>query len=826
MNAGTKTPHPRTRRRSPKPQGDGLEARLEEQLRFERLISELSARFVRIPHDQLDREIVLALDQLREFFRCDRCGIIGLEPEEGRFHVTHLSQAEGIPPFPEGIDYRRVFPWSYEMYFRRGEPIVFTRLDDLPEESRVDHEGARILGVKSNLGVPLFSGEAAGHAIVFQSLREERSWPDSVVQRVRVLGEIFLNALERRRADEALRESEARLHLAAEAAGSGFWILGPLWDEFWVTPKVRELFGIDGGEPVTVERIFAAIHPDDRLRARAAMDAAASIPDRTSGVEYRVVLPGGGLRWLASRGRVLSGSASSPPRLMGVTFDITERKRMEETARLAEQEFRTMFDLSAVGMAQVDLPTGRFFQANAKYCEITGYSLEELRNLTYRDITHPEDEPHDVVQYGRVLAGEAPYWSTEKRYVRKDGSIRWVSVSGTIFRDTEGRPLRSMAAIVDITDRRLAEEALRESEAKYRGLYESLRDAYVRVDMEGGILEWNGAYSEMLGYSDGELAGLPYQEITPERWHSAEAAVIRDHVLGRGYSDVYEKEYRRKDGTVFPVELRTFLLKDQEGRPSGMWAIVRDISERRRADEEAQTLRDELAHVTRVATLGELTASLAHELNQPLTAIQSNAQTAQLLLERGGVAAGELTDILQDIVSDNRRASEMIRHLRAALKKQAADMQVLDLREVVQEVMSLVMPDILQRDAMLSLDLAEGLPAVRGDKIQLQQVLVNLMVNALEAMAGTQGGRLAVRCSRHGTGEVRLTVEDTGPGIPKGKLEGIFEPFYTSKPQGMGMGLAICRSIVQAHGGRLWAENRPEGGATFHLAVPVAPAEG
>lgn len=816
----------KTEKTHPRPRAARLQDRLQEQLRFERLISELSARFVSLPHDRLDREIVEALHEIRTFFACDRCGLLGVFHGGTSVHLTHGSYGKGIVEVPPSVELAGPFPWCYRRLILEGETVHFKSVMETPPEAVQDRRSWAEMGVRSQIAVPLRTEMQVTHLIVIQSMGEERDWPSEYIPRLRLLGEIFMNALEQRRAAEALLESEERLSLAAAAAGMGFWVLDPQAEVFWVTPKGRELFGIPFWETASVGRIFQAIHPDDRGRARAAMEAAPSRADDMSGVEYRVVLPDGEVRWLASRGRVLSGPSSSGPRLMGVTFDITERKRMEEAARLAEQEFRTMFDLSAVGMAQVDPPTGRFLQANAKYCEITGYPLEELRNLTYRDITHPEDEPHDAVQYARVLAGEAPYWTSEKRYVRKDGTIRWVSVSGTMVRDDVGRPLRSMAAIVDITDRHLAEDALRESEAKYRGLYESLRDAYVRVDMEGGLLEWNGAYSEMLGYSDGELAGLTYQQITPEKWHEAEAAIIRDHVLGRGYSDVYEKEYRRKDGTVFPVELRTFLLRSREGEASGLWAIVRDISERRRGEEEAQTLRDELAHVTRVATLGELTASLAHELNQPLTAIQSNAQTAQLLLERGGVAAGELTDILHDIVADNRRASEMIRHLRAALKKQGADLQFLDIHEVVQEVMAIVMPDILRRDAMLTLDLEEALPMVRGDKIQLQQVLVNLMVNALEAMAGSRGGRLAVRCSRHGTHEVRLTVEDTGPGIPEGKLEGVFEPFYTSKPQGLGMGLAICRSITQAHGGRLWAENRPVGGAAFHLALPVAPSEG
>jgi two-component system sensor kinase FixL len=800
-----------------------LKAQLEEQLRFEKLISDLSARFVRVSNDRLDEEITRAIEELRVFFGCDRCGLLRAGGREGVFLLTHISYGEGIEHVPDDIDLAAIFPWSYEMYFRRGEPIVFAKTDEVPPEAAVDKATAIAMGIKSSMGVPLFSGDVAKHAIVFQALREERSWPDLIVQRVRTLGEIFVNALERRRAEDALRESELRLNLAAEAAEAGLWILDPQTGVFWITPKIRELFHLSADEPASVERIIGAIHPQDRDKAMGAMERAWDIK-ASSGVEYRVVQPDGEIRWFASRGQVLTGGPSKVRQLMGITFDITAKKNLEEAARLHEAEFRTMFDLSAVGIAQVDPSTGRFLRANAKYCEITGYSPEELQGLTYRDITHPEDQPHNEEEYTRVLAGDAMYWSTEKRYVRKDGTVRWVSVSGTVIHGEEGRPMRSLAAIADITARRRAEEALRESERKYRALYESLRDAYVRVDMEGRLLEWNGAYAEMLGYSDEELGRLTYQDLTPERWRETEAGIVAGQVFVRGYSDVYEKEYRRRNGKTFPVEIRTFLLRDGAGLPTGMWAIVRDVSERRQVENEAQTLRDELAHVTRVATLGELTATLAHELNQPLSAIQSNAQTAQRLLARGGVASGELTDILSDIVADNRRASDMIRHLRAALKKGKMEVQTLNLGDLVREVAALVLPDILRRDTALFLDLDPDAPQVRGDKIQLQQVLMNLMVNSLQAMQGSGGGHLAVRCFAGDMGAVQVSVEDSGPGIPEDRLEGIFEPFFTSKAQGLGMGLTICRSIAHAHGGKLWAENRPEGGAVFHMTLPATPA--
>jgi PAS domain S-box-containing protein len=818
-------PAPRAKKRPaptrPKGGTAALQARLEEQLRFEALISDLSARFVNVEPGELDREIEAVQRRICEALGLDR-STLGLFSGPGETPIfTHSWAGAGWKPNPL-VPVDRLFPWIVNEV-KQGRVVRFTSIDELPGEAAVDKETLRRLGPKSNLTVPLQVSARVLGGLTFGMLREERFWPEELVARLRLVAQILASALERRRIEEDLRESQAKLALATESAGVGIWAYDQYQERFWTTPTNRAIFGLPGEGPIPLDTFFGLVHPADRERVASALQGALEKPTHVT-VEYRSVHPDGTVRWIVSTGESHEGPFGEGNRFTGVSMDITGRKLAEEEAARATREFRATFDLAAMGMAQVDPVTERFVRVNQKFCEITGYTEEELRGLTFRDITYPGDPPNDPVAYPKVLAGETQDWSVEKRYRRKDGTIRWVLVRGSVIRNEGGQPVLSMAAIADITDRRQAEEALRDSEAKYRGLYESLRDAYVRVDLEGRLLEWNRAYSEMLGYSDDEMPQLTYQAITPDRWHAAEQEIIVGQVRGRGYSEVYEKEYRRKDGTMFPVELRTFLLRDGSGQPCGMWAIVRDVSERRRAEDEAQTLRDELAHVTRVSTLGELTASLAHELNQPLSAIQSNAQTAQRLLERGGVAAGELTDILEDIVADNRRASAMIRHLRAAMKKSKTEVQPLNVGELVQEVTALVLPDILKRDAMLSLDLAPETPQVLGDKIQLQQVLMNLMVNSLEALERSEGGHLGVRCHPHPSGEVRISVEDSGPGIPADRLEGIFEPFYTSKPEGLGMGLAICRSIALAHGGRLWAENRPEGGAVFHLALPAAPA--
>jgi PAS domain S-box-containing protein len=375
---------------------------------------------------------------------------------------------------------------------------------------------------------------------------------------------------------------------------------------------------------------------------------------------------------------------------------------------------------------------------------------------------------------------------------------------------------------VNALERKRSEEAVKESEAKYRSLYESMMDGYVLVGLDGRILKYNESYREMTGYEPEELLRLIYPDITPEKWHAAEQEIIEQQVLVRGYSEVYEKEYRKKDGTLFPIELRVFLLKDETGSNIGMWAIVRDIMGRKRIESETRKLREDLAHVTRVSTLGELTSSLAHEINQPLAAILSNAQAALRFLSQDKPDMKEVAEILGDIVRDDNRAAEVIRKIRSLLKKEESQYELLSLNDVIEEILNVIRNDTALTAVSIEKKFDPSLPSVLGDRIQLQQVILNLVLNAAEAMkeAGTDVRRLNVRTSKQDGRFAKVSIRDAGPGIGENDASRLFEPFYTTKAGGMGMGLAISKDIVKSHKGEIRAENNPDGGATFSFTVP------
>ena len=248
-----------------------------------------------------------------------------------------------------------------------------------------------------------------------------------------------------------------------------------------------------------------------------------------------------------------------------------------------------------------------------------------------------------------------------------------------------------------------------------------------------------------------------------------------------------------------------------------------DITERKSADIEAEQQRQQVSHLTRVAVLGELSGALAHELNQPLTAILSNSQAAQQLLQNVPLDLEELQEILQDITNEDKRAGEVIKRLRTLLKKGEAQRQLLDLNDIVQEVVALSHADLVARNIELSTRMGSGFPRVLGDAVQLQQVLLNLVRNACDAMDAIAfpQRKLTIISAVYAPDLLQVSVADRGVGITGTDLEKLFEPFFSTKPQGMGLGLSISRSVIAAHGGRLWAQNNADGGATFAFTLPV-----
>ena len=373
--------------------------------------------------------------------------------------------------------------------------------------------------------------------------------------------------------------------------------------------------------------------------------------------------------------------------------------------------------------------------------------------------------------------------------------------------------------------------------ARAAGLARELETSEKRLNLAAdsanlGMWEWDIAHDEiwitdkgraMLGFDSSEKLDFDRfrSRLHPDDRESVLKAV--DSSLGTGAE--YQSEYRvvLPDGQVRWIAGRGHVEFGGDGQPVRMRGASVDITERKLAELEAARHRNEMAHLSRVTTVGELSGSLAHELNRPLGAILSNAQAAQRMLANGGVDVAEFREILNDIVSEDKRAAEVIRRLRLWLQKGEVQQHSLRINKVVRDVLKLIRTDLISQNVSVDTELARNLPTVTGDPVQLQQVLVNLVVNACDAMADcdTPERRLRIRTGIENGGDaVIVSVTDCGGGIPAEEMEQIFEPFFTTKAKGMGLGLSVCRTIIAAHRGKLWATNNAERGATFHFTLP------
>ena len=348
-------------------------------------------------------------------------------------------------------------------------------------------------------------------------------------------------------------------------------------------------------------------------------------------------------------------------------------------------------------------------------------------------------------------------------------------------------------------------------------IIECLPVASVVFDEHGVIVLANAQAERLFDYPRGVLAGACVGLVAPALSHEHRAGAA--HPGRSAGTSTRSLRARRRDGSEFPADIATSAIR-YEGRIATV-AFITDMTER----VELERNRRELAHLTRISTMGELAASLAHELNQPLTAILSNGQAAQRFMDQAPIDLAEVRDILKDIVDDSGRASEVIRRMRAFVKKEEQQQLAnLDVGGLLRDVALLVHGDAVARGIHVSHVIDDGLPPVRGDKVQLQQVLLNLLLNAFDAVSecGASDRVVALFARPDGEGRVRIAVRDRGHGQTADKLECIFKPFVTSKPQGLGLGLSISRSIVQIHGGRLWAENNFDQGMTFYVALPAS----
>jgi two-component system, LuxR family, sensor kinase FixL len=439
---------------------------------------------------------------------------------------------------------------------------------------------------------------------------------------------------------------------------------------------------------------------------------------------------------------------------------------------------------------------------------------------------HPDDRKVVELEVQRALNEWVDY-AGEFRVILPDGTQRWILARGRVYPDARGTPARMLGAATDITYRKESEAALKRSEERFHQAAQITGNFIWEVDAEGLYTYASPSVEPILGYTPEELVGKKHFHdlIEPSIRETIKAAAFHWFADRRAFRD-FPKPNLTKSGKIVHLETSGSPVLGSDGNLIGYRGADTDVTGRRQSEQEIEQQRAQLAHLSRVNMLGELAGSLAHELNQPLTAILSNAQAAQRFLAHNQADINEVREILADIVAEDKRAGEVIRRLRTLLKKGEVQHQPVYINDAIREMLRLLRSDLVNRDITVQTELAPDLPVLQGDLVQIQQVVINLLMNACDAMVdvGRHDRRLTIRTSLAKDGSVILSVTDRGIGIAPEKLEHVFDPFYTTKSNGMGLGLAVCRTIITAYGGNLWATNNPERGATFHFRLPVGPA--
>ena len=459
-----------------------------------------------------------------------------------------------------------------------------------------------------------------------------------------------------------------------------------------------------------------------------------------------------------------------------------------------------------------------------KACEnTTGYSAADVDGRHVWDFLLLDEEIEPVKGvFSRLSAGRFPNQFTNY-WVAKSGERRLIEWSNTALVD--GSVVRYVIGTgVDVTERKQAFDALRDSEVRLRTLVETAPDGIITIDEHGIIEALSPAAQAMFGFDESEAIGQNVKMLVPPPYRDE-----HDRYIAR-YLETGEKRIigvgrdliaRRKDGSTFAVDLTVGELFVRGRRV--FTGFVRDASGRKRAEVQVRQLQADLVHVSRLSAMGEIASAITHELNQPLTAIMNYLQACQHVMGAHGGVPEKIHHMMGKVVVQADRAGAIIRRLRELIEKGETERGAADINDVVGEACALAMVGAAEMKIGSRMELSHRLPPVLIDKIQIQQVVFNLVRNAVDALDGAAKREVTIRSERTNDGAVEVSVRDTGPGIPPDVAKRLFQPFVTSKADGMGIGLSISRSIVEAHRGRLWASANPDGGTTFHFTVPVAP---
>ena len=621
-------------------------------------------------------------------------------------------------------------------------------------------------------------------------------------------------------ANEQLKNSEEDSRLIVDNIPGLICLLSATGEVEVVNRQLLDYFGRTL-EELKQWRTIDTVHPEDLPHHIEVVLRSTAIGKAYETVQ-RFKRSDGVYRWFQSRCCPLRDTNGTVNRWCVLLNDIDDRTRAEEALRESEHESRLIVD-SIPGLVTVVTASGEIERVNRQVTEYMGKSLEELKRWTANDILHPEDLSGVIQAFGQSITSGDPA-DFEARLRRFDGAYRWFQLRSLPLRDREGRIVRWYLLQTDIEDRKRAEDELRRKE--------SFLATAQRLSLSGSF-SWCLDTNEVT-FSEGAYRIYEFERDSPvtleqigRRIHPDDRHLLQENVnAARTMGDVHDYQIRllMPDRSVKYLHTTSSEIQDASGGRQYIGA-VQDVTQRRLAEEALNTARSELAHVARVATVSALTASIAHEVNQPLSGIITNAGTCLRMLAADPPDVDGARETARRTIRDGNRASDVITRLRALFSKKEFTLESLDLNDATREVIALSLSDLQRNRVIVQSELTNEAALVTGDRIQLQQVILNLLRNASDAMADVQERprQVLIRTDGQDNGCVRLTVRDTGVGLGGQNMDKLFDSFYTTKSGGMGIGLSVSRAIIERHRGRLWAEHNDGPGATFAFSIPGCP---
>jgi PAS domain S-box-containing protein len=621
---------------------------------------------------------------------------------------------------------------------------------------------------------------------------------------------------DRKRGEEGLRASELSWRQVVDSIPGLVATTGAKGEVEFLNRQTLEYFG-KTSEELKNWALIGAVHPDDLPHVIEVRKKSIEAGQNYE-VEHRCRRADGIYRWFQVRGLPVRDAEGTITAWYLLLTDIDERKKAEEALQSSERNLSLLINAIPISI-HVLRTDGSVLYANQTVLDYTGLTLEDVQREDYRSrVFHPEDVEMLREERREALTRAVPF-ENEQRALGKDGRYRWFLTRYNPLLDEHGRIDRWYVAATDIDDRKRAEAQVEQSYLRLAEAQRLSKTGSFITDLLADDHDWSEEAFRIFEFDPSTKVTVQMIRdiIHPEDLATFDAVIARG-MTGTDVDFVFRIVPHR--GAVKHIRGMARLMAQIGGHPLFIGAL-QDVTESKVAEEALDRARSELAHVARVTTLNALTASIAHEINQPLSGIITNASTCLRMLNGDPPNIDGARETARRTIRDGNRASDVITRLRALFSKKEFTLEPLDLNEATREVIALSLSDLQRNRVILRLELAEDLPPVIGDRVQLQQVTLNLVRNASDAMVGVDDRprQLLIRTQREGDDRVRLSVQDTGAGVNFQDLERLFEAFYTTKSGGMGIGLSVSRSIIERHHGRLWAEPNDGPGATFSFSI-------